>query len=222
MLGFRINSNDKRLSGEIIGQFEGFSTTMIADALGRCHTMDNMRHWNGPDIRMIGTALTVKTVSGDNLMLHKALDVAEPGDVIVIEGGGYTGKAILGEIICRIGQTKGIAGYVVDGAVRDVEEIRQMNFPVFSKGVNPAGPLHEGPGQINVAVSCAGVSVSPGDLIMGDSNGVVVVPYELAVEVLKAARKIKIYEKETLSRIESGTLDRGWVDRTLREKGVIS
>jgi RraA family protein len=219
MLGFRMESDGKRLPQEITDQFRTIGTTIIADAMGRFHTMNGIRHYNNPGARLIGTALTVRTIIGDNLMIHKAIDMAQPGHVIVVEGGGDVTRALLGEIMCRIGQKRQIAGFVVDGAIRDAEAIRQMGFPVFAKGVNPAGPYKEGPGQINVGISCAGTAVHPGDLIVGDDDGVVVVPYENAAEVLLQARKICDYEEEMLRQIEAGTLDRSWVDQTLQEKG---
>lgn len=219
MFGFRIESNERRVSKEVIEQYTAINTTIISDALGRFHAMNGIRHFNNPDVRMAGSALTVKTISGDNLMIHKAIDIAQPGDVIVVEGGGDIGRALIGEIICRIGQKKGIAGFVVDGAIRDAEAIRQMGIPVFAKGLNPGGPFKEGPGQINVGISCAGISVQPGDLIVGDNDGVVVVPYEQATEVLERAKNISAYEEDVLRQIEAGTLDRSWIDETLQRKG---
>jgi len=220
MLGLRIEPAHTRLPQEVIDGLGAISTTVIADAMGRFNAMNGVRHFNEPDVRMVGQALTVKTISGDNLMIHKAIDIAQPGDVIVVDGGGDIGRALLGEIMCKIGQKNRISGYVVDGAIRDAEAIRQMGFPVFAKGVNPGGPFKEGPGQINVGISCAGVSVNPGDVIVGDNDGVVVVPYEQATEVLERARAIHVYEQKVLNQIEAGTLDRSWVDETIKKKGL--
>lgn len=219
MLGFRIETNNRRVSNEVMEQYAAISTTIIGDALGRFHTMTSIRHYNKPGTRMVGSALTVRTIVGDNLMIHKAIDLGQPGDVIIVEGGGDLGRALLGEIMSKIGQKKGISGYVVDGAIRDAEAIKEMEFPVFAKGVNPAGPYKEGPGQINVGITCAGASVNPGDLIVGDDDGVVVIPYELVSETLLEAQKICAKEAEMLMQIESGTLDRSWINQTLENKG---
>jgi RraA family protein len=220
MLGFRIESNAKRVPDEIMEQYRAISTTIIGDALGRFHTMNCISHYNKPGIRLVGSALTVRTVAGDNLMIHKAIEMGQPGDVIVVEGGGDLGRALLGEIMSKIGQKKGIAGYVVDGAIRDAEAIKEMGFPVFAKGVNPGGPFKEGPGQINVGISCAGAAVNPGDLIVGDDDGVVVVPYELVEQTLAEAQRSCLVEEEMLKQIEAGTLDRSWIDKILTNKGL--
>lgn len=220
MLGLRIEPAHPRLPQEIIDEFGAHSTTILADAMGRFNAMKGLRHFNNLNVQMVGQALTVKTIPGDNLMIHKAIDIALPGDVIVVEGGGHTGRALLGEIMCKLGQKKRISGYVVNGAIRDALAIGQMGFPVFAKGVNPGGPFKEGPGQINVCISCAGVSVNPGDVIVGDNDGVVVVPYEQATKVLERARTIYAYEHEMLNQIEDGTLDRSWVDETIKRKSL--
>lgn len=219
MEAFRIESIENRHPPEIVDRFRAISTSIIADAMGRFHTMNGIRHYNEPGTRMVGVALTVRTICGDNLMIHKAIDMAQRGDVVVVEGGGVTSRALLGEIMCKIGQKKGIAGYVVDGAVRDAEAIRQSGFPVFAKGLNPAGPFKEGPGQINVAINCAGATVQPGDIVVGDDDGVVIVPHELVLDVLQQVSRIIAYEERMLEQIEAGTIDRGWVDQTLLAKG---
>jgi len=220
-MGLRMEHAQTRLPREIIDGLKAIGSTIIADAMGRFNAMKGIKHFNEPHVRMAGQALTVKTIPGDNLMIHKAIDIGSYGDVMVVDGGGDIERALLGEIMCKIGQKNGISGYVVDGAIRDAEAIRQMGFPVFAKGTNPGGPFKEGPGKINVAISCAGVPVNPGDVIVGDSDGVVVVPYEQAAEVLEKAKSVQAYELDVLDQIEAGTLDRSWVDELIKKKGLL-
>lgn len=219
---YRIESIKRRVSKELVDAFSEISTTIIGDALGRFNCMSSIRHFNKPGIRLKGIALTVRTSAGDNLMIHKAIELAEPGDVIVIDGGGFKNRALLGEIMSYICQKKGIAGFVVDGAIRDPEEIKELGFPVFALAVTPAGPFREGPGQINVPINCAGAVVNPGDLVIGDDSGIIVIPYELANEdVLQEAQRIQAMENEQLEQIEAGTINRDWIDETLIKKGVL-
>lgn len=218
-MGFRIVLNFERPPQEIIKGFQDLCTGNIADVMGRFHTTIGLRHFNNPGLHMVGTALTVRTIATDNLMIHKALDMAEPGDVIVVEGEGNISRALLGEIMCRIAKARGVAGFVVDGAIRDVEGIRNLGLPVYAKGANPAGPFKEGPGEINVPICCAGTVVNPGDILVGDDDGIVVVPREEAAEVLARARKKAAEEAETFKKINTGLLDRTWIDKTLETKG---
>lgn len=217
-----INDLELRHSKELIEQFREVSTPALGDALGRFHCMINMRHFNETGIKMAGTAFTVKTNSGDNLMIHKALELAEAGDIIVVEGDGALNRALIGEIMCLIAQVNGLAGIIIDGAIRDVEEIKEMGFPCFAKASIPAGPRRDGPGQINVAISCAGVPVLPGDLVVGDDNGVIVIPQALvSEELLKEAQAIEEMEENMLTQIKDGSLDRSWVDKALKDKGIL-
>lgn len=134
---------------------------------------------------MVGTAFTIKVRVADNLMVHKALDYAQPGDVLVIDAEGDTEHAILGEIMTREAMVNGLAGFLIDGAIRDAGEIKKMEFPVFARGVTPRGPFKDGPGEINTPVSCGGVVVNPGDIIVGDEDGVVIIPSVDAEDILK-------------------------------------
>ncbi|GEA17448.1 MAG: hypothetical protein PWR22_329 [Moorella sp. (in: firmicutes)] len=219
MYGFRIIANIERASKELIEGFRGLCTGNIADVLGRFHTTIGLRHFNNPGLHMVGTAFTVRTTASDNLMIHKAINMAEPGDVIVIEGEGNISRALLGEIMCRMAQARGLAGFVVDGAIRDAAGIRNLDFPVYAKGINPAGPFKEGPGEINVPICCAGAVVHPGDILVGDDDGVVVIPKEQAEEVLVKAKEKAVEEAEIFKQIAAGTVDRTWVDKILQAKG---
>jgi len=219
-VGFRIVNHFERVDQEIIDGFRGIATPNIGDVMGRMFAMDYaIKTVNKPGIHVVGSAFTVRTHPSDNLMVHKAMDMAKPGDIIVIDACGDMGNAILGELMCHYAKTKGIAGYIVDGPVRDLHAIAEMGFPVFAKGGSPRGPYKEGPGEINTLISCGNVPVRPGDVIVADDDGVMVIPREDAEDVLKKAKAIQEKEQEIISAIYDGRWDRKWVDETLRQKG---
>jgi RraA family protein len=168
---------------------------------------------------MAGCALTVKTRPGDNLFVHKALDLAKPGDVIVVDAGGDLTNAIIGELMSSYAATRGIAGIVINGAVRDVDILRKASLPVYAAGVTHRGPYKDGPGQINVAVSLDGMVVRPGDIVVGDGDGVLCIPLEQAEAICAAAQDKHAQEEGTIAAIASGTLDTSWIDAALRQKG---
>lgn len=154
---------------------------------------------------LVGTAFTVKVPSGDNLVAQMALDYARPGDILVIDGAGYTDRALVGGMMLAYAQMRGLGGFVVDGAIRDLDDIRQGSIPVFAKAVTPLGPYRDGPGEMNVPVVCGGQVVMPGDILVGDEDGVVVVPRRDAQELLEAARRNLAGEQEALERMKAGT-----------------
>lgn len=221
-IGFSVTAKIERAAAEAVAGFqEGkISTPNVADVMGRFRaTGGAMCSIAGSEIHLVGTAFTVRTPPADNLMVHKAMDLAQAGDVIVVEAGGDMSHAILGELMCVYAQTRGIAGFVVDGPVRDGAAIRALSYPVFAKGLAPRGPHKEGPGEINVTISCGGLSVSPGDVIVGDADGVAVVPRGNAEEVAAAAGQVQRGEAETIQQIHDGWWRRDWVDETLLRKG---
>ncbi|MGG3888194.1 RraA family protein [Metabacillus fastidiosus] len=172
---------------DIIRQFESIPTTCISDA------MDGLNNFN-PEIkplkeeyRFAGRALTVKIPVGDNLAVLRAIRESKPGDVLVIDTKGDTYRGIAGDFVVGMAQTLGVNALVVDGAVRDVLGIKELNFPVFCKGIAVAASGKAGVGEINVPISCGGQPVHPGDMIVGDANGVVVIPQAIEQEVLKKA-----------------------------------
>jgi RraA family protein len=169
--------------------------------------------------RMAGTAFTVKVPPGDNLLVHKAIDIAAPGDVIVVDAGGVLEQAIIGEIMSSWAAQRGLGGMVIDGAVRDAGALAQNAFPVYAKGVTPRGPYKNGPGEINCPVAIGGMAVMPGDIVIGDEDGVVCVPRADAEQILSLALAQAEKEDAILADIRRGTLDRGWVDETLRARG---
>jgi regulator of RNase E activity RraA len=161
----------------------------------------------------------VKTAPGDNLLVHKALDSARPGDVIVVDAGGFADYAIIGELMMSRARQRGIAGIVIWGAIRDSAEIGAGTYPVYACAVTHRGPYKNGPGELNVPISIAGMPVMPGDIIVGDADGLVAVPQEMAERVLASAKAILEKETVAMGQIQAGTVDRGWVDKALREKG---
>jgi 4-hydroxy-4-methyl-2-oxoglutarate aldolase len=191
---------------EIIDGYREVATGNICDAMGRYGGMSASIRPILERCKMVGPAITVKIYPADNLMLHKATQIAKAGDVIVIDAGGFADMAILGDLLCLVCQTKGIEGIVLDGGVRDIEGIRELGFPVFAKGIIPVGPLKDSPGSINVPIQCGGLPVAPGDLVVGDSDGVVVVPRPRMQEVLNKARAIVEKERKMRERIQGGEL----------------
>ncbi|MBG9448512.1 RraA family protein [Cytobacillus firmus] len=219
-VGFRIRKDFERAPSEVLKGYEGIATPNIGDVMGRLSAMDyRIKPVNKQGIHIVGSALTVRTHPSDNLMVHKAMDLAKPGDIIVIDACGDMGNAILGELMCHYAKVKGIKGYIVDGPVRDLTGIAQMGFPVFSKGGSPRGPYKEGPGEINTTISCGNVPVSPGDVIVGDDDGIIVIPKQDASAVLEKAKALASKEKEIIQSIYDGKWDRTWVDEVLLQKG---
>jgi regulator of RNase E activity RraA len=190
--------------------------------MNRLYTMSQaIRNLTASSLRLIGPACTVKVYPGDNLMVHKSLDIAKPGDVIVVDTGLSGETAALGDLVSTKARIRGIAGFVVDGMVRDIEGIRELgDFPVFARGVTPLGPLHRGPGEVNYPVSVGGIVVFPGDVVLGDANGVVVVPRDIAPDLLQRLLSQRAAESDYLAAVRRGTFSNDWVDSTLAEGGL--
>lgn len=220
--GFSIRYNDARPDTKTINGFRDFETPEISDLMNRLYTMNTaIKPVTHPELRLLGPACTVKCFPGDNLMVHKALDVAAPGDVIVIDTSSSTMTAVLGDTISMKARHRGIAGFVIDGVVRDLPAILRLgNFPVFARGTTPIGPLQRGPGEINNPVSVGGIVVMPGDLIVGDLNGVVVVPREAAPDILERLMERAPADQAYLDAVARGEFSNAWVDRILDESGI--
>lgn len=169
----------------------------------------------------VGRALTIKTRSGDNLMLHKALNMAKPGDVIILSNdGGESYRSLIGEIMFTYLASRGAAGIIIDGPIRDIDAVRKMEMPIYATGTNPAGPYKEGPGEINVPISCGGISINPGDIIVMDEDGVIVIPLQEAETVLKNARAFQEKDEAKLLAAQEGRAKREWVDALIEKKEV--
>jgi len=168
-------------------------------------------------VKMVGTAITVKAPLGDNLMFHKAMDLALPGDIIVVDGEGCMNHSLCGEIMMRYAMKKGIIGFIVDGCVRDMDTIQGIQFGVYARGLQPKGPYKNGPGEINVPISVGGQVVRPGDILCCDLDGIVVVRPEDAAELLDKARNQIKSEEEKLDKISKDGLKKPWIDKALEE-----
>lgn len=217
--GFRILPRPFLPDDELLAQYRDVATPHISDHVHRmyaCSTGLRPYHRAG---KLVGAALTVKTRPGDNLLIHKAIDLAVPGEVIVVEAGGDTTNSLVGEIMLRLAQKNRIAGFVIDGAIRDSAAFRDDAFPVYARGATHRGPYKDGPGEINVPVSVGGMIVRPGDIVVGDEDGLIAMSPDLARSLLPRIRQLQHQEKELLKSIENGTVDRSWVDRLLKQRG---
>ena len=200
-----IECDIERPDPELLREFKGIPSTIVSDVMGNTGvTMDSGIRPSQRGVEMAGAAVTVKAAPGDNLIIHKAITVAEPDDVLVIDCNGYTDTGHVGELMCRSCHANGLAGLVIDGGYRDEREIGELRFPVYGRGVNPQGPLKQDPGSINVTISCGGVSVDPGDIIVGDDDGVAVIPLDKAEEVLERAHEKIATEDDVRKQVLQG------------------
>lgn len=222
MLGNQIYTKINRPSADLIDAFRYISTPNIADNMSRMFCAHSSIKPIYTEMTVVGPAFTVKVRPGDNLFLHKALDMAEPGDVIVVDGQGDLTNALIGEVMARYAKKRGIAGIIVDGSTRDSTGISDLNdFPVFSKGCTPMGPYKDGPGEINTVICCGGATVRPGDIVVADSDGVVFIPTSSANEILAAANAMKNNEQKIFNDIENNCYDRNWVNEKLQNLGTV-
>ena len=219
MVGLQILQRKRQVPAHLVQAFKGLPVANISDCMARMSAA-------GPRLRpmhksgaLAGPALTVKTRPGDNLMIHKALTMAQPGDVIVVDAGGDLTNSLFGEIMVATSVSKGVAGIVLNGAVRDSEEIGQGTFPLYAAGVSHRGPYKDGPGEINVPIAIDGMVIEPGDLVIGDGDGVLCIPFDDVESVLAASREKVALEEKTLANIKAGTHDTSWVDARLKAIG---
>lgn len=220
--GFRIRTEIERPDEALVRAFADFGTPEVSDLMNRLYTMEpEIKSVTDPDLRIVGPACTVKVFPGDNLMVHKSLDIAKPGDVIVVDAGSSSMNGVLGDLISTKARYRGVIGFVVDGLIRDLPAIRALgDFPVFARGVTPIGPLHRGPGEINYPVCAGGIVVHPGDIVIGDLNGVVIVPLEIAAELLERVQAHVAAESEYVAAVARGEFTNTWADKILDEGGV--
>jgi RraA family protein len=219
-IGFCINPDFHRPEREVVAALAELRSPPVSDAMGRFQVMDAALRPILADRPIVGPAFTIKVPPHDNLLVHKSLQYVQPGDIVVIDAQGDTTCAILGDNVTFKYQKLGVAGLVIDGAIRDLAEIREMGFQVFTRAIIPNGPAKNGPGEINTPISCGGVVVRPGDLILADDSGIVVVPQEIAREVIDKARAKEALEAEGRRQNEAGDLSALWVDEILKEKGL--
>ncbi|HKJ57199.1 MAG TPA: RraA family protein [Nitriliruptoraceae bacterium] len=211
-MGYRVARRERKVDADRAAAFIGLPVANVSDVMGRMFAGGSaIRPIHLEPFQVAGPALTVRSRPGDNLMFHHALDIAEPGDVIVVDAGGDTTNALMGEIMVGIAIRNQVAAIVVDGAIRDRDEIRSMGFPLYARGITHRGPYKDGPGEVNVPITIDGMVVNPGDLVLGDGDGVLAVPYDHVDEVLAAAQDKSALEERQIASIEDGTLDRSWV-----------
>jgi regulator of RNase E activity RraA len=218
-IGFRIRNNTRKVARETVDRFRTVPVANVSDSMSRISAAGSRirpMHRSGP---LAGPALTVKTRPGDNLMLHKAIDMAAPGDVIVVDAGGDLTNSLMGELMLAHAIRRGVAGFVLDGAIRDSQTLFERNVPVFAAGVTHRGPYRDGPGEIGFPIAIDGMVVEPGDLVLGDWDGIVVVPQDHAETVYAAAKAKNEAEESQMAATEAGTVDRSWVDKALERLG---
>jgi regulator of RNase E activity RraA len=210
-----------RVPADVVRQASEYQAAILADVAGRRGALHGRIRALRPHMKVAGTAFTVEVRPGDNLMIHAAMSLAKPGDVIVVDGKGDQTAALMGTIMFTACKQLGIAGVVVDGAVRDSLETEELGFPVFSVGTNPNGPTKLVPGRIGHPVTVGGVTVHPGDFVLGDADGVVVVERDKIESLLPlAAKKVKD-EADRIAGIKQGDTAAKWLDAALRAAGVL-
>jgi regulator of RNase E activity RraA len=211
-----------RVSAEVVARASGYASSILADVAGRRGTMAGRIAPLAPSMRLAGPAFTVEVRPGDNLMIHAAIAMARPGDVLVIDGKADRTCALMGLIMMTACRQLRLGGVVVDAAIRDTEELRELGFPVYAVGANPNGPTKNVPGRINWPVSCGGVAVRPGDLVVADADGVVVVEREKAESLLELAERKVVDERARIAAITSGQdLRPKWLEAALRAAGAL-
>jgi RraA family protein len=217
-----VNREIERVDAGVVEQAAKFPPSILADVAGRRGALHGRIAPLAPSMRFAGPALTVEVRPGDNLMIHAALALAQPGDVIVVDGKGDLSAALMGEIMCQQAVALGVAAVVIDGAVRDSEAIRELGFPMYAAGLNPNGPTKSVAGRLNHPISVGGVSVKPGDLVVGDADGVTVIEREKAAAMLPLAAEKVTAETKRIADIKSRkALRPAWLDGALRAAGVI-
>jgi regulator of RNase E activity RraA len=221
-IGNRVFLKRKMPDPKIVERLGMLPTANIADTMGRSCALNPRVYLVSQPKREItaGPALTVKARAGDNLLIHKALDIAHEGDVIVVSNEGESSRALMGAIMFNYAKFKKVGALVLDGPIRDVGEAKHMDFPIYATGSTPGGPYKEGPGEVNVPISCGEVSVNPGDVIVMDEDGVIVIPRQDADGVLAVAEPFSRQDADKVLAAATGKAKRDWVDKQLREKGI--
>ncbi|MAM63142.1 RraA family protein [Maritimibacter sp. UBA3975] len=219
--GFMVRTRFDRPDADVVAGFEHFESTDISDSLNRLYAMGPGIHNVVNDAPLCGPVCTVKVYPGDNLMVHKILDIAQPGDVVVVDGSGSMNAALIGDLVSNKARHRGIQGFIIDGLVRDLPGLRECGLPIYARGVTPFGPLHRGPGEINYPVACGGIVVNPGDIVRADPSGVAVVPRDWAPEILKRLRAGEEKLAAYTANVKRGVFSNAWVDDQLEAAGCI-
>lgn len=217
-----INRDFDRVSAEHVQQAAQYQAAIFADVNGRRGAMHGRIAAVQPSMKLAGPAFSVDVRPGDNLMIHAAIALARPGDVLVIDGKGDMTAALMGALMINACKVRKLAGVVVDGAVRDCDELRELGFPVFAVGTNPNGPTKNVAGRIGASVSCGGVTVNPGDLVIGDIDGVVALEREHVATLLPLAAKKVADEAKRMDQIQHGDTSASWLEGALRTAGALA
>ena len=221
-VGKRIYLQRNMPDPELVEAFKQIPASNTADVMGRsCAMNPRIKLVSSPKAQMMaGPAYTVKCRAGDNLTLHAALNYCNEGDVLVVSNEEDDTRALMGEVMMAyLYLTKKVAGIILDGPIRDIDEIGKWDFPVYCTGTTPGGPYKEGPGEINVPISCGGIRVNPGDIILADPDGIICIPRKDASSILVEARKFQEADEKKLIAARNGTANRAWVEKSLAEKG---
>ena len=206
---------------EGVAALTGLATSVVSDVLGRTIGAVNILPVNKSPVSVCGNAVTVSVRAGDNLLIHKSLQIMKSGDVLVVDGGGDLSRALFGEIMMTGAKSKGAIGCVFDGAIRDVDAFEKHKFPCWARGVNMRGPYKDGPGSINTSISIGGMVVNPGDIILGDCDGIIALSPSIALEAAKLGKEKEATEHKTIQSILDGQYNDAWVDATLKQKGAL-
>lgn len=215
--GSRILPNAPMAPTDMVEAFAHVVTPHISDNLGRHIGARGLTRYNRRG-KLVGTAITVKTRPGDNLLIYKAMSMLQPGHVLVVDGQGDTNNAVIGELVKLYAQQRGCVGFVIDGAIRDVASFDAT--PCYARAVVHTGPYKTGPGEVNVPVSIGGMLVNPGDLLVGDEDGLVAFSQADAAEVLRRAGQHAAHEDAVKAEIATGTVRQSWINNVLANAGL--
>jgi regulator of RNase E activity RraA len=218
-IGFRVRNRHRTVDPDWVAKFRELPVANVSDSMHRMSAGGAQLRPMHREGKLAGPALTVKAPPGDNLMLHKAIDMAVPGDVIVMDAGGEVSHAVMGEMMLAHARTRGVAGFVLNGAIRDADAFLNINVPTFALGVTHRGPYKNGPGEVNCPIAVGGMVVMAGDLVLGDADGVVVVPFDDVPEVHERTVSKHAAETKQMEAIKAGTHKPSWFNEALMKAG---
>lgn len=219
--GYRINPREASLADDWVEAFRNIPVAIASDCMGRSVGALGLTAYHGAiEKTLCGPAVTVRVRPGDNLMLHKAISMSQPGDVIVVDGSADVTQALIGGLMRTTAIQRQLGGFVIDGAIRDLVEWADGAMAVFARGFTHRGPSKDGPGEINVPIACAGLAVQPGDLVLGDADGVVAIPARDLPALHVACLAKMAFEDKIRAENASGQTDMSLFDDLLRKKGL--
>lgn len=221
-IGNRVYLKRNLPSEELVQRFKKLPAANVADCMNRISALSpEIKLQSSPKARMCGPALTIRARGGDNLMLHQALNMAGENDIIVFSNEGDRSRAIMGEIMYKyLADFKKVGGIIIDGAIRDIDVISKCECPIYATGTTPGGPFKEGPGEVNVPIAISSIAIMPGDIILGDEDGVIVIPQKDAADLIEKAEANAEADHAKVLKASKGTANREWVTKTLEAKNV--